>query len=99
MTPRKSSGAESLQRCPKDKINNMEKLDGKGFFIFSLVTKVYSLLRLHLDLSSLIFSSWACEHVSGLKINIVGDTNLSCADLAAAGEDEPRDIAFFQICP
>lgn len=71
----------------------------KGFFIFSLVSKVYTLLRLCLDPSNLIFSSWACGRVSGLKINIAGDTNLSCADLAAAVGDEPRDIAFFQICP
>lgn len=57
------------------------------------------MLRLSLDLSSLIFSSWACGHVSGLKINIAEDTNLSCADLAPVMGDEPRDIAFFQISP
>lgn len=53
------------------------------------------MLRLPLDLSSLIFRSWVCGCVSGLKINIAGDTNLDCADLAAAVGHKSRDIAFF----
>lgn len=67
--------------------------------IFNLVTKLYALLRVSLGLNSLISSSWAHRHVSGLKMNIATVTTLGCAGSAPVMGDKLRDIAFFQISP